>query len=171
MGLGQRLTVQNQSLIAMRLLIRQLTGGLLAVGGRFWRGLSGLLGYTAPLNCARSPLAVALIPHAVSLFRARTAIIIWYPACQLCYLGFGWRRQLCSAQNPGLSELSALGWAGESLYAEVVPLVLRPFFASDTRSPAHHHERAPFGVCGLLAMPTSPSDLWGRSCWLSALAR
>ena len=132
-------------------------------------GSIGLLGYTAPLHCARSPLAAASIAQAASLFRARPAIIIWYPACQLCYLGFGWRRSLCSAQNPGLGELLALGWAGESLYAEVVPLVLRPFFASDTRSPAHHHERAPFGVCGWLALPNYSPDLWGQPCWLSAL--
>lgn len=131
----------------------------------------GLLGYTA-LFCVRSPLvAVSIHTPTASLFRARAAHTIRYHAGQLCYLGFGWRRQLCSAQNPGLSELLALGWAGESLYAEVVPLVLRPFFAIDSRSPAHHHERAPFGVCGLLAMPTSSPDLWGRPCWLSALAR
>ena len=108
---------------------------------------------------------------AVSLFRARAAPNIWYLTCQLCYLGFGWRRQLCSAQNPGLSELLALEWAGESLYIEAVPLVLRPFLATDTRSPAHHHERAPFGVCGLLALPIDSPDLWGRPCRLSALAR
>ena len=98
-------------------------------------------------------------------------LLMWYPTCWLGYLGFGWRRQLCSAQNPGLSKLLALRWAGESLYTKVVPLVLRPLLATDTRSPAHHHERAPFGVCGLLALPTSSPDLWGRSCWLSALAR
>jgi hypothetical protein len=150
--------------------VGQLTGRLLAVGRRFWRGLFGLLGYTA-LFCVRSPLVAVSIPQLFLSFGREAAPTIWYPAGLLCYLGFGWRRQLCPAQNPGLSQLLALAWADESLYAEVIPLVLRPCFATDTRSPAHHHERAPFGVCGLLAMPTSSPDLWGRSCWLSALAR
>ena len=49
---------------------------------------------------------------------------------------------------PGLGDCWGLEWVGESLYIEAVPLALRPFFASNTRSPAHHHERAPYGVCG-----------------------
>jgi hypothetical protein len=28
-----------------------------------------------------------------------------------------------------------------------------------------------YGVCGLLALPKNSPDLWGQSCWLSALAR
>ena len=88
----------------------------------------------------------------------------WYHTCKLCYPGSGWRRQLCPARYPGHSQLLALGWAGESLYSEAVPLALRPFFASNTRSPAHHHERAPYGVCGLLALPKHSPDLWGQSC-------
>ena len=71
----------------------------------------------------------------------------------------------------GLGDCWGLEWVGESLYIEAVPLALRPFFATDTRSPAHYHERAPYGVCGSLALPTNSPDLWGQPCWLSALAR
>lgn len=67
-------------------------------------GSIGLLGYTALLNRARSPLVAVSIPQLLLSLERGAAPNLWYLTCQLCYLGFGWRRQLCSTQNPGLSD-------------------------------------------------------------------
>jgi hypothetical protein len=59
----------------------------------------------------------------------------WYHTCKPCFLGIGWRRQLCPAQYPGLGDCWTLIWAGESLYIEAAPLVLRPCLRSAPEVP------------------------------------
>lgn len=157
-------------------------GGLSGVGrpisGRLtselavWAGGMKLSGYPLSLLGEREVASLFSV-HCPQLLSppGESGTTFWYHTCKPCYPGRGWRRQLCSAHDPGLGEPLALGWVGESLYPEAEPQALHPFFATNTRSPAHYHERAPYGVCGLLASPKHSPDAWGQSCKLSALAR
>ena len=65
----------------------------------------------------------------------RAGTIIWFHICTPCFPGCGWRRLLSSAHRPGLGYCldACLKWCHWHFA-----------LSSDTRSPAHYHERAPF---------------------------
>jgi hypothetical protein len=92
------------------------------------------------------PFAALQLPIAYPFPRGRHKF--WYHTCKPCYPGSGWRRQLCPACLPGAWWLLGAWMGGRKPIYWSGAVGVAPIFATDTRSPAHYHERAPYGVCG-----------------------
>ena len=128
-----------------------------------------LLGYTAPLNCARSPLAAASIPQlSLSFGREQHQQSGILPASFVTQVLVG---DVNSVQRTtrGSANCRCLDGRAKAYILKRYRWYCAHFWRLTPEvlltSMSGHH----FGVCGLLALPKYSPDLWGRPCRLSAL--
>ncbi len=76
----------------------------------------------------------------------------WSHNCKPCFPDSGWRRSLLSARLSGPRRLPFTCSGRLRLYFEASPMAVRLNLCSAPEVPLIF-QRAPFGVCGLLAMP------------------